>query len=104
MANVFQMAVGAVRGIFTKTPGAAQYFADSKNWQGVKSSNLASVSYFLSVQKNVPSVLAIRFKDASEYHYSGVRLGVYSSLMAASSKGKFCHREVYFVYPTTRVK
>lgn len=101
------------RGTDSARPGPASdpraYFARPQNWTPVESSNLHSVAYFTDLrQTSRGNVLGVRFKDArrgiSEYHLYGVPLGVWTGLMAASSKGKYYWANIRDRYYFERVR
>jgi hypothetical protein len=59
------------------------------NYESVDSSTLAAVGYDAA-----SSTLGVRFKNGSEYEYSGVPESVYRGLLAASSPGKYFEANV----------
>jgi len=65
----------------------------------VESSNLEAVGYAIDEAK-----LEIDFKDGSAYEYYDVPQHVYDELMAADSKGKYAHRNIYKVYGQHRIR
>ncbi len=50
----------------------------------VNSTNIAAIGY-----EEETSILEVEFKRGGVYQYSGVSIGVHSSLINAESKGKF---------------
>jgi hypothetical protein len=66
--------------------------------QPVQSSDLRSVGY-----DEQQKILEIEFNSGGIYQYNNVPTEIHSSLMAASSKGKFCHGYIKNKYPFRRV-
>ena len=64
----------------------------------VSSSNLRSVGY-----DPESLTLEITFISGGTYQYHGVTQGVYDSLLAASSKGKFFHAHIKNIFPYNKV-
>jgi hypothetical protein len=64
----------------------------------VSSSNLSAVGY-----NSFQMILEIEFNDGAIYQYFGVPQGIYASLMAASSHGKYFHAHIRNNYRYTRV-
>lgn len=54
------------------------------NYESVDSSTLDAVAY-----DEASSTLGVRFKNGSEYEYSGVPQNIYRGILAASSAGKY---------------
>jgi hypothetical protein len=65
----------------------------------VESSNLEAVGY-----DNNEARLVIGFKDGSAYEYYDVPQYVYDELIAADSKGKHAHHNIYKVYNQQRIR
>jgi hypothetical protein len=62
------------------------------------SANIAGIGY-----DTASKTLAVRFKNDSIYHYSGVPDGVYGEMKSAPSMGSFFHARIKNVYEGTRV-
>lgn len=67
-------------------------------WTPVSSSNVAEVGYNKGTQ-----TLGVRFNNGGEYEYYGVDEDVYTSFLAAGSKGKFLFYNIKGSYPYERV-
>ncbi|WP_409338765.1 KTSC domain-containing protein [Halalkalicoccus ordinarius] len=65
----------------------------------VSSSNLSSVGYDENSR-----ILEIEFNDGSVYQYSNVPISIYNGLMAASSHGKYFHRNIRDAYHYTQIR
>lgn len=57
--------------------------------QPVQSSNIDSVGY-----DSEENILQIKFKSGGIYNYHNVPKRIYTTLLAAPSKGKFFHQEI----------
>jgi hypothetical protein len=66
--------------------------------QPVQSSDLRSVGY-----DDQQKILEIEFNSGGIYQYHNVPVEIHLSLMAASSKGKFCHGYIKNKYSFRRV-
>lgn len=62
----------------------------------VESSNIDSVAH-------ADGTLFVKFKNGSEYKYTGVPVARYEALLAAESKGKYLNSEVKPNYPFERI-
>ena len=65
----------------------------------VESSNLKAVGYDID-----ESILVIEFDSGAAYEYYDVPQYVYDELMAADSKGKYAHQNIYKVYRQHRIR
>lgn len=90
--------------LFGRKPSADSYFADGRNWQSVRSSNVEAIGFYLDTSSRRENVLGVRFKNGSEYHYYGVTLSVYSNFVVASSKGRYVWQSLRDRYSYRRVK
>lgn len=64
----------------------------------VESSNLENVGY-----DPESATLQIGFKNGYVYEYYDVPQHIYDELMAADSKGKYSHRNIYKVFNQQRI-
>lgn len=64
----------------------------------VNSSNIDSIGYITE-----SSILEVKFLNGSIYHYYGVGVGVFNSLMNAGSHGKFLNAYIKGRYRYKRV-
>jgi hypothetical protein len=65
----------------------------------VTSSNIDSIGY-----DEKSKTLEIEFKKGGIYQYSNVPKELFTSLMKASSHGRFFHAKIKDRFPTTKVK
>jgi len=65
----------------------------------VRSTNLAAVGY-----DAVGSVLYVRFRNGSVYHFAGVPTATYTGLMSAASKGRYFNRNIRDRYSGGRIR
>ena len=67
--------------------------------QYVESSNLKAIGYDQEV-----AILEIEFKDGSAYEYYDVPQYEHDELMAADSKGKYAHANIYKRYRQQKIR
>ena len=65
----------------------------------VKSSNIHKISY-----DRDDEILRLTFHSGAVYEYYDVPKKVYAQLMKVKSKGKFCHRNIYWDYHYERIE
>lgn len=65
----------------------------------VASTNLEAVEYFAET-----AILEIDFKDCRSYQYFDVPQFEYDNLMAAESKGKYAHQNIFNKYRYRRIR
>jgi hypothetical protein len=89
-----------------KAPPAASVPAAplSLDWVSVTSSNVQAIAYRAGVGGPARQILAVRFRNGSEYHYYDVPLADYLDMLAASSKGRFVWSRLRDQYPFERVR
>ena len=92
-------AVKAVAPKINKTfRGTVEDWVRTGDWIKVKSSNVAAIR-FLRVNKE----LYVRFKDGSEYRYSGVSTHTAKDMYGCASMGKFVWSRLRDRFPYSKV-
>lgn len=83
------------------------FFADSRNWFSVTSSNVHSVAHYYDPRSKL-MILGVRFRpkgkgSVAEYWYYGASYSVFLSFMGSESKGRFVWRALRGRYRYQRV-